>query len=68
MATLVAIAYPGEGTAEQARQTVQGLEADVVIHADQVAAISRDAAHVWSKRDEKRSRKTRHDSASPPTN
>src|SRR5512132_926699 len=43
MATLVAIAYPDEGTAEQARQTVQSLEADLVIQADQVAAISRDA-------------------------
>jgi hypothetical protein len=42
MATLVAIAYPGEAIAEQARQTVQGLEADLVIQADQVAAISRD--------------------------
>src|SRR5215471_17328990 len=43
MATLVAIGYPDEGTAEQARQTVQSLEADLVIQADQVAAISRDA-------------------------
>jgi uncharacterized membrane protein len=43
LATLVAIGYPDEGTAEQARQTVQGLEADLVIQADQVAAISRDA-------------------------
>jgi uncharacterized membrane protein len=42
MATLVAIAYPDQTTAEQARQTVQGLEADLVIQADQVAAISRD--------------------------
>lgn len=42
MATLVAIGYPDEGTAEQARQTVQSLEADLVIQADQVAAISRD--------------------------
>ena len=41
-ATLVAIGYPDEGTAERARQTVQGLEADLVIQADQVAAISRD--------------------------
>jgi uncharacterized membrane protein len=42
MATLVAIGYPEQGTAEQARDTVQGLEADLVIQADQVAAISRD--------------------------
>jgi uncharacterized membrane protein len=42
MATLVAIGYPDQTTAEQARQTVQGLEADLVIQADQVAAISRD--------------------------
>jgi uncharacterized membrane protein len=41
MATLVAIAYEDESTAEAARQTVQGLEADLVIQADQVAAISR---------------------------
>jgi uncharacterized membrane protein len=43
MATLVAIGYPDETTAEKARQTVEGLEADLVIQADQVAAISRDA-------------------------
>jgi uncharacterized membrane protein len=42
MATLVAIGYPDQGTAEQARQTVQGLEAELVIQADQVASISRD--------------------------
>jgi uncharacterized membrane protein len=42
MATLVAIGYPDQGTAEEARATVQGLEADLVIQADQVAAISRD--------------------------
>ena len=42
MATLVAIGYPDQGTAEQARNTVAGLEADLVIQADQVAAISRD--------------------------
>jgi uncharacterized membrane protein len=42
MATLVAIGYPDTTTAEDARQTVQGLEADLVIQADQVAAISRD--------------------------
>ncbi|HEY2161675.1 MAG TPA: DUF1269 domain-containing protein [Solirubrobacteraceae bacterium] len=42
MATLVAIGYPDMTTAEEARQTVQGLEAELVIQADQVAAISRD--------------------------
>ncbi len=42
MATLVAIGYQDQTTAEQARQTVQGLEADLIIQADQVAAISRD--------------------------
>ena len=43
MATLVAIGYPDETTAEKARTTVQRLEGDLVIQADQVAAISRDA-------------------------
>src|SRR5690242_5995572 len=43
MATLVAIAYPDQGTAEEARGVVQSLEADLVIQADQVAAISRDS-------------------------
>lgn len=42
MATLVAIGYPDQDTAEQARHTVQALEADLIIQADQVAAISRD--------------------------
>ena len=42
MATLVAIGYPDQGTAEQARQTVQELQADLIIQADQVASISRD--------------------------
>ena len=42
MATLVAIGYPDQGTAEQARDTVSKLEAELVIQADQVAAISRD--------------------------
>ena len=36
MATLVAIGYPDEATAEAARQTVAGLERDLVIQADQV--------------------------------
>jgi uncharacterized membrane protein len=44
MATLVAIAYDDETTAEEARKTVQGLEADLIIQADQVAAISRDTS------------------------
>lgn len=42
MATLVAIGYPEQGTAEQARQTVGELESDLIIQADQVASISRD--------------------------
>src|SRR5438309_290158 len=42
MATLVAIAYPDQGTAEQARQTVAQLESELIVQADQVAAISRD--------------------------
>ena len=42
MATLVAIGYPDQRTAEQARETVAKLEAELVIQADQVAAISRD--------------------------
>ena len=42
MATLVAIAYPDQGTADEARQTVQQLESDLIIQADQVASISRD--------------------------
>lgn len=44
MANLVAIGYPDEVTAERARVTVQSLETDLVIQADQVAAISRDSA------------------------
>ncbi len=43
MATLVAIGYPDQGTAEQARDTVSRLESELIIQADQVAAISRDA-------------------------
>jgi uncharacterized membrane protein len=42
MATLVAIGYPDQTTAEQARETVSRLEAELVIQADQVASISRD--------------------------
>ena len=41
MATLVAIGYPDQTTAEDARRTVQQLEAELIIQADQVAAISR---------------------------
>jgi uncharacterized membrane protein len=43
LATLVAIGYPDQGTAEQARETVSRLESDLIIQADQVASISRDA-------------------------
>ena len=42
MATLIAIGYPDQGTAEQALETVHHLEAELIIQADQVAAISRD--------------------------
>ena len=42
MATLVAIGYPDEATAEQAHQTVEQLESELIIQADQVAAIWRD--------------------------
>jgi uncharacterized membrane protein len=42
MATLVAIGYPDQGTAEQARGTVAQLESELIIQADQVAAVSRD--------------------------
>jgi uncharacterized membrane protein len=42
MATLVAIGYPDEGTAVQAQGTVDELQADLIIQAEQVAAISRD--------------------------
>src|ERR1700727_2204524 len=41
MATLVAIGYPDQGTAEQARDTVAQLESELIIQADQVASISR---------------------------
>ena len=43
MATLVAIGYPDEVTAEAARETVANLEEELVIQADQVAAMRRDA-------------------------
>jgi uncharacterized membrane protein len=42
MAMLVAIGYPDQVTAEQARQTVSDLESELIIQADQVASISRD--------------------------
>jgi uncharacterized membrane protein len=42
MATLVAIAYPDQQTAERARATVGRLEEELVIQADEVAVISRD--------------------------
>jgi uncharacterized membrane protein len=42
MATLVAIGYDDQGTAERALETVQQLESQLVIQADEVAAISRD--------------------------
>src|SRR5947209_198368 len=51
MATLVAIGYPEQGLAEQALETVRHLENELVIQAEQVAAISRDPAgklHVHS--------------------
>ena len=43
MATLVAIGYPDQVTAEQARGTVARLESELIIQADQVASIARDA-------------------------
>jgi uncharacterized membrane protein len=43
MATLVAIGYPDQVTAEEARGTVGRLESELIIQADQVASISRDA-------------------------
>ncbi|MGO9975141.1 MAG: hypothetical protein ACLP01_20525 [Solirubrobacteraceae bacterium] len=39
MATLIAIGYADQATAEDARQTVQRLESELIIQADQVAAI-----------------------------
>ena len=42
MATIVAIAYPDEGTAEQARETAFALEGELVLRVEQVAVISRD--------------------------
>jgi uncharacterized membrane protein len=42
VATLVAIGYPDQGTAEKAVETVQHLEGELLIRTDEVAAISRD--------------------------
>ena len=42
MATLVAIGYPDEATADRARDTVRQLESELIIQADQVASINRD--------------------------
>jgi uncharacterized membrane protein len=42
MATLVAIGYGDEATAERARDTVAQLESELIIQADQVASINRD--------------------------
>jgi uncharacterized membrane protein len=42
VATLLAIGYPDQGTAEQAMETVRQLQGELIIQADQVAAISRD--------------------------
>src|SRR6202020_598079 len=43
MATLVAIGSPDQTTAEQGMQTVFELQSELIIQAEQVAAISRDA-------------------------
>ena len=42
MATLLAIGYPDQGTAEQAMETVNELQSELIIQAEQVASISRD--------------------------
>jgi uncharacterized membrane protein len=42
VATLLAIGYPDQGTAEQAMETVKQLQGELIIQAEQVAAISRD--------------------------
>ncbi len=42
MATLVAIAYPDQDTAEEARATVWRLEEELIIQAEEIAVISRD--------------------------
>jgi uncharacterized membrane protein len=42
MATLLAIAYPDQDTAENARATVWQLEEELTIEADEIAVISRD--------------------------
>jgi uncharacterized membrane protein len=42
MPTLLAIAYPDQSTAEEARATVSRLQEDLIVQADEVAVISRD--------------------------
>jgi uncharacterized membrane protein len=42
MTTLVAIAYPDQDTAVQARATVRRLEKELIIQAEEIAVISRD--------------------------
>jgi uncharacterized membrane protein len=42
VATLVAIGYPDQGTAERAMDTVKELQSELIIQAEQVAAINRD--------------------------
>lgn len=42
MATLIAIGYPDEGTAEYARAALSELESELVVQVDQVAVIIRD--------------------------
>jgi uncharacterized membrane protein len=43
MATLIAIGYPDEATAEAAEQTAQGLARDLLIQPDAIAVVSRSA-------------------------
>ena len=42
MATLVAIAYPDQDTAQEARATVWRLEEELIIQAEEIAVISSD--------------------------
>src|SRR3954467_10063135 len=42
MATLIAIGYPDEATAEAAEKTAQGLARDLLIQPDAIAVVSRD--------------------------
>lgn len=41
MATLIAIGYPDQATAEEGRGTIQRLEAELIIQADQCSEASR---------------------------